>query len=96
MGDKGYYIFSIGFFYFFITHTHIKLENCSLFWAKTSLCLSDFQAMSRCSQPIPCSAFNNDGSIFAYSVCSTLDVLARMMTDMQLVLSCHKLHLVCK
>ncbi|GKV45406.1 hypothetical protein SLEP1_g52487 [Rubroshorea leprosula] len=25
--------------------------------------------MSRCSQPIPCSAFNNDGSIFAYSVC---------------------------
>ncbi|RVX02493.1 Protein RAE1 [Vitis vinifera] len=41
---------------------------------RTSLCLSDsvlsdFQAMSRCSQPIPCSTFNNDGSIFAYSVC---------------------------
>ncbi|GAV72382.1 WD40 domain-containing protein, partial [Cephalotus follicularis] len=30
---------------------------------------SDFQAMSRCSQPIPCSAFNNDGSIYAYSSC---------------------------
>ncbi|KAJ6801726.1 protein RAE1-like [Iris pallida] len=26
-------------------------------------------AMSRCSQPIPCSTFNNDGSIFAYAVC---------------------------
>ncbi|KAK2986921.1 hypothetical protein RJ640_009064 [Escallonia rubra] len=26
-------------------------------------------AMSRCSQPIPCSAFNNDGSIYAYAVC---------------------------
>ncbi|KAF3450944.1 hypothetical protein FNV43_RR07033 [Rhamnella rubrinervis] len=26
-------------------------------------------AMSRCNQPIPCSAFNKDGSMFAYSVC---------------------------
>lgn len=26
--------------------------------------------MMRCNQPIPCSAFNNDGSIFAYAVCS--------------------------
>ncbi|PHU02301.1 Protein RAE1 [Capsicum chinense] len=25
--------------------------------------------MSRCSQPIPCSAFNSDGSIYAYAVC---------------------------
>lgn len=24
--------------------------------------------MSKCNQPIPCSTFNNDGSIFAYSV----------------------------
>ncbi|KAF9688902.1 hypothetical protein SADUNF_Sadunf01G0036100 [Salix dunnii] len=31
--------------------------------------LSDFQAMPRCPLPIPCSAFNNDGSIYAYSVC---------------------------
>jgi hypothetical protein len=28
-----------------------------------------FQAMLRCSQPVPCSAFNNDGSIYAYAVC---------------------------
>lgn len=37
------------------------------------ICLYDFnvlQAMQRCSQPIPCSTFNNDGSIFAYAVCS--------------------------
>ena len=36
------------------------------------ICLYDFnvlQAMQRCSQPIPCSTFNNDGSIFAYAVC---------------------------
>ncbi|KAL0412697.1 UNVERIFIED_CONTAM: protein RAE1 [Sesamum radiatum] len=26
-------------------------------------------AMQRCNQPIPCSTFNNDGSIFAYAVC---------------------------
>lgn len=25
--------------------------------------------MERCNQPIPCGAFNNDGSMFAYSVC---------------------------
>ncbi|KAJ8557207.1 hypothetical protein K7X08_002832 [Anisodus acutangulus] len=25
--------------------------------------------MSRYSQPIPCSAYNNDGSIYAYAVC---------------------------
>lgn len=33
---------------------------------------SYFQAMSKCSQPIPCSTFNNDGSIFAYSVSPSL------------------------
>ncbi|XP_065859000.1 uncharacterized protein [Euphorbia lathyris] len=27
------------------------------------------RAMSRCPHPIPSSAFNNDGSIYAYSVC---------------------------
>ncbi|KAB1226934.1 hypothetical protein CJ030_MR1G022236 [Morella rubra] len=26
-------------------------------------------AMARCLQPIPCSTFNNDGSIYAYAVC---------------------------
>ncbi|KAH7564664.1 hypothetical protein JRO89_XS09G0003500 [Xanthoceras sorbifolium] len=37
------------------------------FWDKDSK--QRLKAMSRCSQPIPCSAFNNDGSIYAYSVC---------------------------
>ncbi|KAI5436474.1 hypothetical protein KIW84_022824 [Lathyrus oleraceus] len=27
------------------------------------------KAMQRCGQPIPCGAFNNDGSIYAYAVC---------------------------
>ncbi|KAI3906412.1 hypothetical protein MKW92_039414 [Papaver armeniacum] len=27
------------------------------------------KAMSRCQNPIPCSAFNSDGSIYAYAVC---------------------------
>ncbi|KAF7821181.1 protein RAE1 [Senna tora] len=36
------------------------------FWDKDSK--QRLKAMLRCSQPIPCSTFNNDGSIFAYSV----------------------------
>jgi len=30
------------------------------------------QQMQRCSQPIPCSAFNNNGTIFAYAVSPVL------------------------
>ncbi|KAJ7962782.1 protein RAE1 [Quillaja saponaria] len=37
------------------------------FWDKDSK--QRLKAMNRCSQPIPCSTFNNDGSIFAYSSC---------------------------
>ncbi|XP_028950526.1 protein RAE1-like isoform X2 [Malus domestica] len=37
------------------------------FWDKDSK--QRLKAMARCSQPIPCSAFNSDGSIFAYAVC---------------------------
>ncbi|KAM5571442.1 protein RAE1-like [Rosa sericea] len=37
------------------------------FWDKDSK--QRLKAMQRCNQPIPCSTFNNDGSIFAYSVC---------------------------
>ncbi|KAJ4718584.1 Protein RAE1 [Melia azedarach] len=37
------------------------------FWDKDSK--QRLKAMSRCGQPIPCSTFNSDGSIFAYSVC---------------------------
>ncbi|XP_047334673.1 protein RAE1-like [Impatiens glandulifera] len=37
------------------------------FWDKDSK--QRLKAMARCSQPITSSAFNNDGSIYAYSVC---------------------------
>ncbi|XP_048439219.1 protein RAE1-like isoform X2 [Pyrus x bretschneideri] len=37
------------------------------FWDKDSK--QRLKAMARCSQSIPCSAFNSDGSIFAYAVC---------------------------
>ncbi|KAL0335144.1 UNVERIFIED_CONTAM: protein RAE1 [Sesamum radiatum] len=37
------------------------------FWDKDSK--QRLKAMLRCNQPIPCSAFNNDGSVFAYAVC---------------------------
>ncbi|KAM7478945.1 hypothetical protein LguiA_027158 [Lonicera macranthoides] len=37
------------------------------FWDKDSK--QRLKAFSRCNQPITCSAFNNDGSIYAYSVC---------------------------
>ncbi|XP_050369714.1 protein RAE1-like [Argentina anserina] len=37
------------------------------FWDKDSK--QRLKAMARCSQPIPCSTFNQDGSIYAYAVC---------------------------
>uniref|UniRef100_A0A7N0R8F9 Uncharacterized protein n=1 Tax=Kalanchoe fedtschenkoi TaxID=63787 RepID=A0A7N0R8F9_KALFE len=37
------------------------------FWDKDSK--QRLKAMSRCQSPIPCSTFNSDGSLFAYSVC---------------------------
>ncbi|CAH1445128.1 unnamed protein product [Lactuca virosa] len=37
------------------------------FWDKDSK--QRLKAMSRCNQAIPCSSFNNDGSIYAYAVC---------------------------
>ncbi|CAL0308629.1 hypothetical protein TanjilG_08340 [Lupinus angustifolius] len=37
------------------------------FWDKDSK--QRLKAMQRCSQPIPCGTFNNDGSIYAYAVC---------------------------
>ncbi|XP_061363268.1 protein RAE1-like isoform X2 [Gastrolobium bilobum] len=37
------------------------------FWDKDSK--QRLKVMLRCNQPIPCSTFNNDGSIFAYAVC---------------------------
>ncbi|XP_048325158.2 protein RAE1 isoform X2 [Ziziphus jujuba] len=54
---------------FLVHHTFATAgsDGAFNFWDKDSK--QRLKAMSRCSQPIPCSAFNNDGSIFAYSVC---------------------------
>ncbi|XXG84376.1 hypothetical protein AAC387_Pa10g1903 [Persea americana] len=37
------------------------------FWDKDNK--QRLKAMARCNQPIPCSTFNSDGSIFAYATC---------------------------
>ncbi|KAJ6801737.1 protein RAE1-like [Iris pallida] len=39
-------------------------------------------AMSRCSQPIPCSTFNNDGSIFAYASAMTGAKVLKIITPL--------------
>ncbi|KAK6156892.1 hypothetical protein DH2020_011140 [Rehmannia glutinosa] len=53
----------------FVHHTFATAgsDGAFNFWDKDSK--QRLKAMLRCSQPIPCSSFNNDGSIFAYSVC---------------------------
>ncbi|XP_034200563.1 protein RAE1-like isoform X2 [Prunus dulcis] len=49
------------------TFTTAGSDGSFNFWDKDSK--QRLKAMSRCNQPIPCSTFNNDGSIFAYAVC---------------------------
>ncbi|KAI9120508.1 hypothetical protein K1719_007541 [Acacia pycnantha] len=49
------------------TFATVGSDGAFNFWDKDSK--QRLKAMFRCSQPIPCSTFNNDGSIFAYSVC---------------------------
>lgn len=41
-------------------------DGCYNFWDKDSK--QRLKAMARCAAPIPCGAFNADGSIFAYAV----------------------------
>ncbi|KAL5992253.1 hypothetical protein ACLOJK_013169 [Asimina triloba] len=54
---------------FLVHHTFATAgsDGAFSFWDKDSK--QRLKAMSRCSQPIPSSTFNNDGSIFAYAVC---------------------------
>ncbi|XP_034217860.1 protein RAE1-like isoform X2 [Prunus dulcis] len=49
------------------TLTTAGSDGSFTFWDKDSK--QRLKEMSRCNQPIPCSTFNNDGSIFAYAVC---------------------------
>ncbi|XVE93091.1 hypothetical protein REPUB_Repub01dG0160200 [Reevesia pubescens] len=54
---------------FLVHHTFATAgsDGAFNFWDKDSK--QRLKAMSRCGQPIPCSTFNNDGSLYAYSVC---------------------------
>ncbi|GFP98673.1 protein rae1 [Phtheirospermum japonicum] len=53
-----------------IHHTFVTAgsDGAFNFWDKDSK--QRLKAMIRCNQPIHCSSFNNDGSIYAYAVCN--------------------------
>ncbi|KAL6182739.1 PREDICTED: protein RAE1-like [Fragaria vesca subsp. vesca] len=62
-----YSVNSINFHPVYHTFATAGSDGSISFWDKDSK--QRLKAMSKCNQPIPCSTFNNDGSIFAYSVC---------------------------
>lgn len=66
-GNEIYSVNSLNFHPIHHTFATAGSDGAFNFWDKDSK--QRLKAMSRCSQPIPCSTFNNDGSIFAYSVC---------------------------
>ncbi|WRX26440.1 WD40 repeat - like 10 [Theobroma cacao] len=66
-GSEIYSVNSLNFHPIHHTFATAGSDGAFNFWDKDSK--QRLKAMSRCSQPIPCSTFNNDGSIFAYSVC---------------------------
>lgn len=66
-GNEIYSVNSLNFHPVHHTFATAGSDGAFNFWDKDSK--QRLKAMLRCSQPVPCSAFNNDGSIFAYSVC---------------------------
>ncbi|XP_021826186.1 protein RAE1-like [Prunus avium] len=66
-GSEIYSVNSLNFHPVHHTFTTAGSDGSFNFWDKDSK--QRLKAMSRCNQPIPCSTFNNDGSIFAYAVC---------------------------
>ncbi|KAH1207934.1 Protein RAE1 [Glycine max] len=66
-GNEIYSVNSLNFHPVHHTFATSGSDGAFNFWDKDSK--QRLKAMLRCSQPIPCSTFNNDGSIFAYSVC---------------------------
>ncbi|KAH7541966.1 hypothetical protein FEM48_Zijuj02G0023200 [Ziziphus jujuba var. spinosa] len=66
-GTEIYSVNSLNFHPVHHTFATAVCDGAFNFWDKDSK--QRLKAMSRCSQPVPCSTFNNDGSIFAYSVC---------------------------
>ncbi|XP_047339065.1 protein RAE1-like [Impatiens glandulifera] len=66
-GNEIYAVNSLNFHPVHQTFATAGSDGAFNFWDKDSK--QRLKAMARCSQPIPSSAFNNDGSIFAYAVC---------------------------
>ncbi|KAL3620915.1 Poly(A)+ RNA export protein rae1 [Castilleja foliolosa] len=66
-GNDIYSVNSINFHPIHHTIVTAGSDGSFSFWDKDRK--QRLKAMSRCNQPIPCSTFNNDGSIYAYSVC---------------------------
>lgn len=48
------------------------------------------QQMQRCSLPIPCSSFNNDGTIFAYAVGLVLVLEAALWSGVVILHQCYR------
>ncbi|KAF5199803.1 mRNA export factor [Thalictrum thalictroides] len=65
-GNEIYSVNSLNFHPVHHTFATSGSDGAFNFWDKDSK--QRLKAMSRCNQPIPCSTFNNDGSIFAYAV----------------------------
>ncbi|XP_047171242.1 protein RAE1-like [Vigna umbellata] len=66
-GNEIYSVNSLNFHPVHHTFATAGSDGAFNFWDKDSK--QRLKAMLRCNQPIPCSTFNSDGSIFAYSVC---------------------------
>ncbi|XP_024960422.1 protein RAE1-like [Cynara cardunculus var. scolymus] len=66
-GNDIYSVNSLNFHPVHQTFATAGSDGAFNFWDKDSK--QRLKAMSRCNQAIPCSSFNNDGSIYAYAVC---------------------------
>ncbi|KAI3923840.1 hypothetical protein MKW92_007812 [Papaver armeniacum] len=66
-GQEIYSVNSLNFHPVHHTFATAGSDGAFKFWDKDSK--RRLKAMARCKNPIPCSAFNSDGSIFAYAVC---------------------------
>ncbi|ESQ27107.1 hypothetical protein EUTSA_v10018796mg [Eutrema salsugineum] len=66
-GNEIYSVNSLNFHPVHGTFATAGSDGAFNFWDKDSK--QRLKAMSRCNQPIPCSSFNHDGSIYAYASC---------------------------
>lgn len=66
-GNDIYSVNALNFHPVYHTFATAGSDGTFNFWDKDSK--QRLKAMSKCSNPIPCSTFNNDGSIYAYAVC---------------------------